>query len=114
MLTMAEQQQQHKSVQSTSIETTKTTTGPTLIPDNEAHRSAVAALSDQSLRVPCYCEENVWRSACRKMHQCDTSASVNGQSGVTNGTVNGTTTGSGIPKEICQEGDVTDEGEEQE
>ena len=39
---------------------------------------------------------------------------VNGQSGVTNGTVNGTTTGSGIPKEIRQEGDVTDEGEEQE
>ena len=39
---------------------------------------------------------------------------VNGQSGVTNGTVNGTTTGSGIPKEIRQKGDVTDEGEEQE
>ena len=69
------QQQQHaESIHSTSIETT-TTTSPTLIPDNEASRSAVAAPSDQSLRVPCYCEENVWRLACRKMHQCDTSAS---------------------------------------
>ena len=39
---------------------------------------------------------------------------VDGQSGVMNGTVNGTMTGSGIPEEIRQEGDVTDEGEEQE
>ena len=80
MFTMAEQQQQQRqphaeSVELPSTEKTTTTTGPTLIPDNEASRSAVAAPSDQSLRVPCYCEENVWRLACRKIHQCDTSAS---------------------------------------
>lgn len=31
--------------------------------------SALEAPSDQSLRVPCYCEENVWRLAYRRMHQ---------------------------------------------
>jgi len=35
----------------------------------EAAKSALEATSDESLRVPCYCEENVWRLAYRKVHQ---------------------------------------------
>lgn len=31
-----------------------------------AAQTALDASSDQSLRVPCYCEENVWRLAYRK------------------------------------------------
>ena len=34
-----------------------------------AAKSALEAPSDISLRVPCYCEENVWRLAYRKIHQ---------------------------------------------
>lgn len=33
-----------------------------------AAKAALDAPSDQSLRVPCYCEENVWRLAYRKLH----------------------------------------------
>ena len=40
------------------------------IPSNEAARTALNAPSDDSLRVPCYCEENVWRLACRKLANC--------------------------------------------
>ena len=40
-----------------------------LIGSLPAAKSALEALSDTSLRVPCYCEENVWRLAYRKMHQ---------------------------------------------
>lgn len=32
-----------------------------------AAETALEAPSDQSLRVPCYCEENVWRLAYRKL-----------------------------------------------
>lgn len=34
-----------------------------------AAKSALDAPSDASLRVPCYCEENVWRLAFRKLSQ---------------------------------------------
>ena len=34
-----------------------------------AAESALEATSDRSLRVPCYCEENVWRLAYRKLHE---------------------------------------------
>lgn len=34
----------------------------------EAFRTALEAPSDQSLRVACYCEENVWRLAHRRLH----------------------------------------------
>ena len=37
------------------------------LPDNEASVSAMAASSDEALRVPCYCEENVWRLTFRKL-----------------------------------------------
>ena len=36
-------------------------------PINEATRSALAAPSDQELRIPCYCEENVYRLVSRKL-----------------------------------------------
>lgn len=39
------------------------------LPDNEATRSAAQALSDQELRVACYCEENVYRLVYRKLNQ---------------------------------------------
>jgi hypothetical protein len=39
----------------------------------EAARTALAAPDDQSLRVACYCEENVWRLAYRKLCQKDRS-----------------------------------------
>lgn len=32
-----------------------------------AAKAALSAPSDQSLRIPCYCEENVWRLAYRKL-----------------------------------------------
>jgi hypothetical protein len=32
-----------------------------------AAKTALEAPTDQSLRVPCYCEENVWRLAYRKI-----------------------------------------------
>lgn len=35
----------------------------------DAAKSALQAKSDASLRVPCYCEENVWRLAYRKIYQ---------------------------------------------
>lgn len=35
----------------------------------EASRTALQATPDASLRVPCYCEENVWRLAYRKVYQ---------------------------------------------
>lgn len=35
----------------------------------EAETTALEAPSDQDLRVPCYCEENVWRLAYRKLKQ---------------------------------------------
>lgn len=34
-----------------------------------AAESALAAATDTALRVPCYCEENVWRLAFRKLYQ---------------------------------------------
>ena len=34
----------------------------------EAATSAIEAPNDKSLRIPCYCEENVWRLACRKLN----------------------------------------------
>lgn len=34
-----------------------------------AAKSALAAATDTALRAPCYCEENVWRLAFRKLHQ---------------------------------------------
>ncbi len=37
-----------------------------LLVSTEAAKSALQATSDESLRVPCYCEENVWRLAYRK------------------------------------------------
>jgi protein N-terminal glutamine amidohydrolase len=37
------------------------------LPSNEATQSAVEAPSDQDLRVPCYCEENVYRLVSRKL-----------------------------------------------
>jgi hypothetical protein len=40
----------------------------TIIGAMEASRSALDAPSDTSLRVPCYCEENVWRLAYRKLY----------------------------------------------
>ena len=36
---------------------------------NEATQSALEAPSDQELRVPCYCEENVYRLVARKLAQ---------------------------------------------
>ena len=36
-----------------------------------AAKTALEAPSDQSLRVPCYCEENVWRLAYRKEHSSE-------------------------------------------
>mmetsp|Transcript_40959 Transcript_40959/g.46535 ORF Transcript_40959/g.46535 Transcript_40959/m.46535 type:complete len:237 (-) Transcript_40959:11-721(-) len=36
-------------------------------PNNEAVQSALEASSDQDLRVPCYCEENIYRLAVRKL-----------------------------------------------
>lgn len=34
-----------------------------------AESTALRSASDQELRVPCYCEENVWRLAYRRMHK---------------------------------------------
>lgn len=63
--------------QEATIGTTAETSGSFGVPDvttgagDEAQGSAAAtaleAPSDQSLRVPCYCEENVWRLAFRKL-----------------------------------------------
>jgi len=36
-----------------------------------AAKTALSSPSDQSLRVPCYCEENVWRLAYRKLQRTD-------------------------------------------
>lgn len=36
-----------------------------------AAKTALEAPSDQNLRVPCYCEENVWRLAYRKLQERD-------------------------------------------
>lgn len=33
-----------------------------------AKKTALEATSDSDLRVPCYCEENVWRLAYRMLH----------------------------------------------
>jgi hypothetical protein len=40
-----------------------------LIASTLASNTALEAPTDQSLRVPCYCEENVWRLAYRKLHE---------------------------------------------
>ncbi|CAB9525709.1 terminal glutamine amidohydrolase [Seminavis robusta] len=48
-------------------EGTATTTNNNTEPSAEA--TALSASSDQELRVPCYCEENVWRLAYRKLQQ---------------------------------------------
>jgi len=37
------------------------------LPENDATRSALEAPSDHHLRVPCYCEENVYRLVYRKL-----------------------------------------------
>ena len=39
--------------------------------NNTAAATALTAPSDLTLRVPCYCEENVWRLAYRKLQQQD-------------------------------------------
>lgn len=44
------------------------------IHSTKAARTALEAPSDQSLRIPCYCEENVWRLAYRKLQQTDSKA----------------------------------------
>lgn len=36
-----------------------------------AAETALQARSDNALRSPCYCEENVWRLAHRKLHSSD-------------------------------------------
>lgn len=46
-----------------------------------AEETALAALSDHELRVPCYCEENVWRLAYRKKHHDSAGSSRNGSGG---------------------------------
>jgi protein N-terminal glutamine amidohydrolase len=43
------------------------TTGDPDEAQGSAAATALEAPSDQSLRVPCYCEENVWRLAIRKL-----------------------------------------------
>jgi len=43
----------------------------------EAAKSALEATSDASLRVPCYCEENVWRLTYRKICHHQTRATKN-------------------------------------
>ena len=40
-----------------------------LLVSTEAAKSALQATSDESLRVPCYCEENVWRLAYQRSRQ---------------------------------------------
>jgi hypothetical protein len=47
----------------------ETTTMDHLIASTLAAKTALKAPTDQSLRVPCYCEENVWRLAYRKLHK---------------------------------------------
>lgn len=41
------------------------------IHSTSAAKTALESPSDQSLRVPCYCEENVWRLAYRKLQSKD-------------------------------------------
>lgn len=41
-----------------------------------AAKTALEAPSDRSLRVPCYCEENIWRLAYRKVHEQSTSSTT--------------------------------------
>uniref|UniRef100_A0A7S4VFW3 Protein N-terminal glutamine amidohydrolase n=1 Tax=Ditylum brightwellii TaxID=49249 RepID=A0A7S4VFW3_9STRA len=38
---------------------------------NSAASTALSCSSERSLRNPCYCEENVWRLAYRKVHEQD-------------------------------------------
>jgi hypothetical protein len=40
-----------------------------ILASTPAAKTALEAPTDQSLRVPCYCEENVWRLAYRKLHK---------------------------------------------
>lgn len=42
----------------------------------EAGRTALEAPSDASLRVPCYCEENVWRLAYRHLNSATNNTST--------------------------------------
>jgi hypothetical protein len=41
------------------------------IHSSPAAKTALASPSDQSLRVPCFCEENIWRLAYRKLQGND-------------------------------------------
>jgi len=58
-------EQQRDTIQKRSI--TASPDAWTNLPVNEASRSALEAPNDVSLRVPCFCEENVWRLARRKL-----------------------------------------------
>ena len=46
----------------------RATMGDSAVASTTARTSALKAPNDHSLRVPCYCEENVWRLACRKLN----------------------------------------------
>lgn len=46
-----------------------TATMPESIHQSEAAQSALSCPSERELRVPCYCEENVWRLAYRRLYQ---------------------------------------------
>jgi len=51
------------------------------IHQSEAAQSALSCPSERELRVPCYCEENVWRLAYRRLYQkasITSSSSTNG------------------------------------
>jgi protein N-terminal glutamine amidohydrolase len=73
----------HKATIGSTAELSETFGEPdvtTCVPDEvqgSATATALEAPSDQSLRVPCYCEENVWRLACRKLYECNKGGSQN-------------------------------------
>ena len=47
------------------------------IHQSEAARSALSCPSERELRVPCYCEENVWRLAYRRLYRKSSSTTNN-------------------------------------
>jgi len=53
----------------TSSGSTRTTSSADPLPTFTAASTALTATSEQELRVPCYCEENVWRLAYRKLNR---------------------------------------------
>ena len=61
----------HGKQSGSTIKSQKTEFGAKIVSEHlmmstEAEKSALQAPSDESLRVPCYCEENVWRLAYRR------------------------------------------------